>query len=452
MRIIRSGGLKNLRLWISSAYRCFLGNSRHWRFVLQQFLIPVDDSWIGWQDGRVPRMAYGTGRDGVQAALAAARTSDAEPGVGELGSGLLLRIEISAQDGLPSHLGVLKQLAKLRGSEVTFHFVGDDGARDTSLVIEWLDRCGAFLQQTGANVAMRACLETELVECLPTALREYASKRVAWFSVIVRDASGDMARSRASMDHAAELTDLGVRTDTRIVLDRRNQDSWMSMADAWSLATHGGRMLFDAGNLDDSEEERAGLAEFLGSVFECVRFDLWKIEPLATLMRVISLGSGSSGGCGSLDVGGFSSRGFVHRCRNGRHACGVGTAARSVCECCFAPVCAALGRTWGECSLGVVPLRTPSKYCAVTGAIVPMILREMVTAARYLDFWQSRSDHERVRIAVQDGRVKVWSEAVVTDHRNRFQGPKDDNPHDLSGLRTRAASGVGGGALGAPAT
>lgn len=393
---------------------------------------------IGWADGSPPRFACGFSRAAVIEALEqvpAAQVLDGNP----RNRCFFLTVVTSPDGRLPSVTDVLVGAARRQSGALVVAFRADCTIDPLALwndVEAWIEALAHSLSRTQSALHLAIRIETR-TPCMPQSLCTFLSQRAGWCSLsVVESEDGHSRRSDYRLDQAARIADLGVPVNARIELSRGGRQDWLRLAEQWQIITRGHGMSFTPAlvggeRLVDASE----FVEFLGEIYSSRRFDLWRTDPFASLLWAMCSGPVSVPRCGSDLVASATELGLIEGCRQGVPHCGR-IAPRS-CQCEFSTfrdvICP-------SCIINGEPTIAPRVSCSVAKVFVPEMLRDLADAARYQHFLQNRRPDERLRIAAVDGQVKVWSEKVILDHRNRFEGDQNGNDrHDLSWVRTRPA-------------
>lgn len=174
------------------------------------------DGFVGWADGRPPRLAHGETQDAVLAALRDAPSGGQTPDQ-SVAPPLMLSLILSPERRLASPGDVLKHAGLAERSDISFSITGTEPLNDWPIAESWITGCIDHLSRTESGLRTRFQIETHLPS-LPEGFCEFLCRYAGWCSVSVLDSAEDAARSCRRQDYAAQLADLGIRVTATVAL------------------------------------------------------------------------------------------------------------------------------------------------------------------------------------------------------------------------------------------
>ncbi len=394
------------------------------------------DGWVDWIDGSPP-VLFVSDSDTITADF----VDPQPPSVGLPRPVFSLRL-VSA---LPAVEPAVVADRFLRRGCSQLHVIGPRDTLPSIELLRWISELRLRFRGSSADRNVRFDLE---LSCrgFDSSVRGFCLDNPGMVRVIAHDRRSCAEESFRLMDYAAELAVQGNFVTAEVALNTSDESKWREAAEQWRVACNGRSPSFVRPRVADLRSDTRlpdslVVADFLRWIYDDTRFDLQEVYPISSMLAALAFGTNQLPRCGSEHCEAIDAYGRGLHCD---HGCVTRIATNPDCGGKWAPICRVFCALCpGEAALVVhADLQNYARlFCDSVGALMPMLMAEIAATARFAHYSRTRSGAERFRIAQRDGKPVVWSDDVITDHRNRFEGDAhgDGTPHDLSWVRSRPA-------------
>lgn len=396
--------------------------------------------WLAWLDHSPARVAifeHEPNFDELRSIHRVGATNDAAQGEGRE----VLRVEflIEPREEWIAPRDFLQRLALSSVSFLTISFQYTDHCVWPSLR-NWIEKFERYLNDTQAAIRL-TYLFAQPDDSVD--FRDFVEARLPITSVVFRDSGEDESLSQQVAERASHLADHGIRVRAQLSLAAVRIERWHSALETWRAISHNAGVDLVRPNpvYTYSLPSDHQVAEFLASVYSERKLDLVDSYPFSWIIAALRLGSAAVPYCGSPALAAIDNGGNLFGCDHrsvsaNRSGTYCGSYWNSICRMlCIR--CDGHFKTLNSDFVG----QYERMFCNSMSLLMPRICEDLCATGVKANDLKSRQAQSRFRIAARDGKPVIWSENVITDHRNRF-GDKANasaNPQDLAWIRSRAS-------------